>query len=76
MADNVLYELAGGIATIALDQPETRNGLSDEVLDDLIEGFEIARDVPPGRGVVGLEEVGSGHGRTLTHGRHQHGATR
>ena len=30
--------------TIALDHPETRNALSDEVLDDLIEAFEIARD--------------------------------
>jgi enoyl-CoA hydratase len=44
MADNVLYDFAGGVATIALDQPETRNALSDEVLDDLIEAFEIARD--------------------------------
>ncbi len=44
MADNVLYELTDGVATIALDQPETRNALSDEVLDDLIEAFELARD--------------------------------
>ena len=27
-------------------------------------------EVPPGRGVVGLEDVGGGHGSKLTHGRH------
>jgi enoyl-CoA hydratase/carnithine racemase len=38
------YDVAdGGVATIALDQPETRNALSDELLDDLIEAFEAAR---------------------------------
>jgi enoyl-CoA hydratase len=41
----VLYEVsAAGVATIALDQPDTRNALSDEVLDDLVEAFELARD--------------------------------
>ncbi|HEX2411853.1 MAG TPA: enoyl-CoA hydratase/isomerase family protein [Solirubrobacteraceae bacterium] len=41
----VLYEVsAAGVATIALDQPGTRNALSDEVLDDLVEAFELARD--------------------------------
>jgi enoyl-CoA hydratase len=44
MAATVRYEVADAIATIALDQPETRNALSDEVLDDLIEAFELARD--------------------------------
>ena len=44
MGDTVRYELADGVATIALDHPETRNALSDDVLDDLIEAFEIARD--------------------------------
>jgi enoyl-CoA hydratase len=37
------YEVAGGIATITLDQPDTRNALSDELLDDLIGAFEAAR---------------------------------
>ena len=36
MGDTVRYDVEGGIATIALDHPETRNALSDEVLDDLI----------------------------------------
>jgi enoyl-CoA hydratase len=40
----VRYDVDGAIATIALDQPETRNALSDDVLDDLIEAFELARD--------------------------------
>ena len=41
----VRYEVDGaGVATIALDQPETRNALSDELLDDLIGAFEMARD--------------------------------
>jgi enoyl-CoA hydratase len=44
MPGTVRYDAAGAIATIALDQPETRNALSDEVLDDLIEAFEMARD--------------------------------
>jgi enoyl-CoA hydratase len=39
----VLYEVADGVATIALDQPEKRNALSDELLDDLIAAFEAAR---------------------------------
>jgi enoyl-CoA hydratase len=40
----VRYEVADtGVATIALDHPETRNALSDEVLDDLIAAFESAR---------------------------------
>jgi enoyl-CoA hydratase/carnithine racemase len=35
------YEVSdAGVATIALDQPETRNALSDELLDELIAAFE------------------------------------
>lgn len=41
----VRYELADtGVATIALDKPETRNALSDEVLDDLLAAFSSARE--------------------------------
>jgi enoyl-CoA hydratase len=40
----VRYEVADKIATIALDEPETRNALSDDVLDGLVEAFELARD--------------------------------
>ncbi|MBS1869216.1 MAG: enoyl-CoA hydratase/isomerase family protein [Actinobacteria bacterium] len=48
----VRYEVAGGVATIALDQPETRNALSDALLDDLIAAFEAARDDAAVRCVV------------------------
>jgi enoyl-CoA hydratase len=44
MAGTVRHDVANGVATIALDQPDTRNALSDEVLDDLIAAFEAARD--------------------------------
>jgi enoyl-CoA hydratase/carnithine racemase len=33
-----------GVATIALDQPDTRNALSDELLDDLVAALQTARD--------------------------------
>jgi enoyl-CoA hydratase/carnithine racemase len=37
------YAVAGGVATIALDQPQTRNALSDAVLDDLLAALAAAR---------------------------------
>jgi enoyl-CoA hydratase len=47
------YEVSGtGVATIALDQPETRNALSDELLGELIAALEAARDDPAVRCVV------------------------
>jgi 3-hydroxypropionyl-coenzyme A dehydratase len=52
MAVTVRYDVADRIATIALDQPDTRNALSDEVLDDLLEAFEMARDDDSVRCVV------------------------
>lgn len=48
----VLYEVADGVATIALDQPEKRNALSEQLLDDLIAAFERARDDDAARCVV------------------------
>jgi enoyl-CoA hydratase len=41
-----------GVATIALDRPQTRNALSDEVLDELIAAFGAARDDEAVRCVV------------------------
>src|SRR3954452_9866668 len=41
-----------GVATIAHDQPETRNALSDQVLDDLLAAFTAARDDEAVRCVV------------------------
>jgi 3-hydroxypropionyl-coenzyme A dehydratase len=41
------YEVSpSAVATIALDQPDTRNALSDELLDELIAAFEQAREDP------------------------------
>src|SRR5919202_3277661 len=49
----VRYEVAGsGVATITLDHPETRNALSDALLDALIGAFERARDDDAVRCVV------------------------
>ncbi len=43
--EKILYGVAeNGVATIALDDPETRNALGDRTLDELIEAFEAARD--------------------------------
>jgi enoyl-CoA hydratase len=46
------YDVSDGIATIALDQPDTRNALSDELLGELIDAFEAARDDDAVRCVV------------------------
>jgi enoyl-CoA hydratase len=48
----IRYELEDHIATIALDQPDTRNALSDELLNELAAAFEAARDDPDVRCVV------------------------
>ena len=50
--ETIRYETERGIATIALDQPETRNALSDQVLDDLLDAFGAARADPDVRCVV------------------------
>jgi 3-hydroxypropionyl-coenzyme A dehydratase len=60
----VRYDVADGVATLALDQPETRNALSDEVLDDLVAAFERARDDDAVRAVV----LASTHATTFSSG--------
>src|ERR687895_2532211 len=53
MADPpVRYDVDGAVATIALDDPDTRNSLSDAMLDGLVEAFELARDDDAVRAVV------------------------
>jgi len=42
----------GGVATIAMDQPDRRNALSDALLGDLLAAFTAARDDPAVRCVV------------------------
>jgi enoyl-CoA hydratase len=47
------YDVAPtGVATIALDRPETRNALSDEMLDELLAAFALAREDDAVRCVV------------------------
>jgi len=47
------YDVAAtGVATIALDQPQTRNALSDELLTDLVAALQTARDDDAVRCVV------------------------
>jgi enoyl-CoA hydratase/carnithine racemase len=47
------YEVSEkGVATIALDQPETRNALSDELLGELLDALDAARHDAAVRSVV------------------------
>ncbi len=63
--DKVLYDVAGsGIATITLDDPDTRNALSPELLGGLHEAFESARDSDEVRCVV----LASSHEKTFSSG--------
>jgi enoyl-CoA hydratase len=50
--ETIRYDVAAGIATVALDEPETRNALSDQVLDELLAAFAAARADPEVRCVV------------------------
>jgi enoyl-CoA hydratase/carnithine racemase len=63
--DTVRYEVAdSGVATIALDVPDTRNALSDALLDDLLAAFAAARDDDAVRCVV----LTSSHDRVFSSG--------
>jgi enoyl-CoA hydratase len=51
--EKIRYEVAGnGVATITLDDPETRNALSTELLDELIHAFSAAKADEAARVVV------------------------
>ena len=51
--DAIRYEVAGnGVATITLDTPDNRNALSNELVSELIDAFEGARDDEAVRCVV------------------------
>jgi enoyl-CoA hydratase len=61
----VLYEVApNGVATLTLDDPGTRNSLSNELLDDLIAALELARDDDAVRAVV----LASSHEKVFSSG--------
>jgi len=63
--DKVLYDVDdSGIATITLNDPDTRNALSAELLGGLIESFKRARDEPDVRCIV----LRSSHEKTFSSG--------
>ena len=49
---SVRYSATDAVATLALDKPETRNALSDDLLRELTDAFEAARDDDAVRCVV------------------------
>ncbi|HLH15357.1 MAG TPA: enoyl-CoA hydratase-related protein, partial [Solirubrobacteraceae bacterium] len=52
-SEKVLYEPAdAGVATITLNDPDTRNALSPQLLDGLAAAFERAREEEQARCVV------------------------
>ena len=64
MADPVLYDLIDGVATITLNEPDTRNALSADLLTGLVEAFQQADADPDARCVV----LCSSHERTFSSG--------
>lgn len=63
--ETLLYDVAdNGVATVTLNQPDTRNALSNEVLGELIASFEAARDDDAVRCVV----LTSSHDRVFSSG--------
>jgi enoyl-CoA hydratase/carnithine racemase len=50
--DTIKLEVAEHVATITLDSPETRNALSNELLGELIDALEVAREDQDVRCVV------------------------
>jgi enoyl-CoA hydratase/carnithine racemase len=50
--EKITYEVDGAVATIALNDPDTRNSLSDAMLSDLIAAFEEAGEDQAVRCVV------------------------
>jgi enoyl-CoA hydratase/carnithine racemase len=63
--ETILYDVDGtGVATITLNQPDTRNALSNELLDELIDAFETANADEAVRAVV----LASSHDRIFSSG--------
>jgi len=63
-AEKVIYAVAGGVATITLNDPDTRNALSPELLGGMIGCFERAREEEEVRCVV----LASSHEKTFSSG--------
>ena len=63
--ETIRYEVReGGVAYLTLDQPDTRNALSNQLLGELIEALEVARDDDAVRCVV----LGSSHDKVFSAG--------
>jgi enoyl-CoA hydratase len=50
--ETLIYETSDGVATVTLNHPDTRNALSNELLAELVDAFETARDDDAVRCVV------------------------
>src|SRR3954452_25091790 len=50
--EKVAYEVADGVATVTLDDPEKRNMLSAQMLVELVDAMKTARDSDDVRAVV------------------------
>ena len=50
--EQLLYEVADGVATVTLNRPEQRNALSNTLLAELVDAMETVRDDPQVRAVV------------------------
>jgi enoyl-CoA hydratase/carnithine racemase len=63
--EKIRYEVDdAGVATLTLDDPDTRNSLSNQLLGELIEAFEAARDDESVRCVV----LASSHDKVFSSG--------
>ena len=63
--EKIRYEIAGtGVATVTLDDPETRNSLSPELLAELVDSLRAARDDEAVRVVV----LASSHEKVFSSG--------
>ena len=50
--EKITYGVAAGVATITLDDPETRNALSDQLLSELLDALRTAKEDDDARVVV------------------------
>jgi enoyl-CoA hydratase/carnithine racemase len=69
--ETLIYETSDSVATITLNQPDTRNALSNELLGELIDAFETARDDADVRCVV----LTSSHEKVFSSGANLAGFT-
>jgi enoyl-CoA hydratase len=62
--ESILYARGAGVATITLNEPETRNALSNQLLEELVAAFRASRDDDEVRCVV----LTSSHERVFSSG--------